>query len=188
MSDEWMKVWQPMIDAIGQDFTDGAEVWGDQVDRGWIRRFLEPLEFDCPLHYDPSTAAAHGYSDVLAPYSGILTWSIPPLWNPGDRIFTSAERNAQPAKTPLEFHPKLAPKTTGYFATEVAIDYLKPVVAGDRLCRKGRVLLSCVPKETRVGRGAFTVWETEIRNQRGELVAKVRIGTYSYNPHPTQGE
>jgi hypothetical protein len=36
------------------------------------------------------------------------------------------------------------------------------------------------PKETSVGRGAFTTWEREIRNQRDELVAKTRSGNYFY--------
>src|SRR5258708_1089564 len=53
MADDWKQAWQPMIDAVGTDFSDGAEVQGaDEVERGAIRRFLEPLQFDCPLHYD----------------------------------------------------------------------------------------------------------------------------------------
>lgn len=190
MADDWQQAWQPMINAVGTDFSDGAEVQGaDEVERGAIRRFLEPLEFDCPLHYDRAVATAYGYSDILAPYSSLMTWTIPPLWYPGTHIFTSAERNSQPAHNPLSgVRTSLAPPTTGFFATDIEIDYLKPVVAGDRLSRVGWKLISCVPKETSVGRGAFMTWESEIRNQRGDIVARTRTGTYSYNPHASQSE
>jgi hypothetical protein len=47
----------------------------------------------------------------------------------------------------------LGPKTTGYFATEVEIDFFRPVVVGERVGRRSRRLMSCVPKETSVGRG-----------------------------------
>lgn len=184
MSEEWKKEWKPMIDAIGSDFSKGEVKWGaDEVERGAIRKFLEPLEFDCPLHYDKSIANEHGYSDVIAPYSSLLSWVIPPYWNPGTQIFTSPERNAQPESSPISgIKTDLAPPTTGYFATDIEIDYLRPIKVGDQLGRSGYVLLSCEPKETKVGRGAFMVWESEIKNQDNEVVAKTRVGTYSYNP------
>jgi len=183
--EDWKKAWQPMIDAVGTDFSDGMEQWGaDEVERGAIRRFLEPLEFDCPLHYDKSVANEYGYPDIIAPYSSLLTWVIPPYWKPGMQLFTSAERNAQPTESPLlGFETDLALPTKFYFATDIEIDYIKPIVVGDRLCRVGYILLSCVPKETKVGRGAFTVWESEIRNQHREVVAKIRMGLYFYCPH-----
>lgn len=183
--EDWKKAWQPMIDAVGTDFSDGKERWGaDEVEKGAVRRFLEPLEFDCPLHYDKSVANEYGYPDIIAPYSSLFTWTLPPHWSPGTKTFTSAERNAQPTQNPTAaVKTDLAPETTGFFATDIEIDYVKPIVVGDRLCRVGNVLLSCVPKETQVGRGAFMVWESEVRNQNSELVAKIRIGTYNYNPH-----
>jgi acyl dehydratase len=42
--------------------------------------------------------------------------------------------------------------------------------------------VSCVPKQTSVGRGAFISWESQIANHRGELVALLRSGTYAYMP------
>ena len=57
-------------------------------------------------------------------------------------------------------------------------------MVGDRLSRRGNLLLSCTPKETSVGRGAFLVWQSEVRNQRGELVARLRNTTYRYEPRP----
>src|SRR5699024_11620225 len=69
MINDWKGEWQPMIEAIGQDFSDGGEVAGaDEVEKGAIRRFLEPLEFDCALHNDENTAKEYGYEDVIASY------------------------------------------------------------------------------------------------------------------------
>jgi hypothetical protein len=189
MADDWQAAWQPMIDAIGEDFSGGAVRRGaDDVEMTGIRRFLEPLEFDCPLHYSDAVAQQHGYTGVVAPYSSITSWTIPPMWTPGDPpVFTSAERDAQPQRSPVansSGRPTPAPPTTGYFATDIEIEYLQPVILGDHLTSSGRRLLSVIPKETSVGRGAFLIWETEVRNQRGELVAKMRNGTYNYNPHP----
>lgn len=189
MDEDWKEAWQPLIDAIGTDFGGDEEVWGaDAVEQGIVRRFLEPLEFDCPLHYDRTTAQRHGYADILAPYSSILSSTIPPLWSPGKQIWTSAERDAQPAYSPVAMSQnskmsKLTPPSPGYFATDFEIDYLLPVVVGDRVRSRGRKLLSCVPKETSVGRGAFIIWESEILNQRDEIVARMRTGLYQYIPH-----
>jgi acyl dehydratase len=188
MADDWQDAWQPMIDAVGTDFSDGAVRMGaDDVEMSGIRRFVEPLEFDCPLHYDEAVAKAHGYPGVLAPCSSVTTWTIPPMWTPGAApVFTSAERDAQPERSPVTgttARPTPAPPTTGYFATDIEIEYVQPVVVGDRLTSSGRRLVSVVPKETSVGRGAFLIWESEVRNQRGELVAKMRNGLYNYNPH-----
>jgi acyl dehydratase len=178
-----------MVDAVGTEFGDSVLREGpDTVEAGAVRRFCEPLELGCPLHHDRAVALGHGYRDVVAPVSGIITFTIPPLWQPGEpAVFTSPERDAQPARSGLR--PRLTglePETTGYFAAETAADYLVPVTVGDRLARVGNLLVSCVPKETSVGRGAFVTWQYEIRNQRGEAVARTRNTTYSYVPHPAR--
>jgi len=56
------------------------------------------------------------------------------------------------------------------------------VTVGDRLHRRGAKLTDCSLKETSVGRGAFLTWESEIRNQRDELVARTRMTSLRYNP------
>lgn len=60
MSD-WKQDWQEVIDAVGQDFSDGQVHYGaDAVEASAIRRYLEPLELDCALHHDAATAREHG--------------------------------------------------------------------------------------------------------------------------------
>ncbi len=183
-TEDWKAEWQPVIDAVGRDFSSGQTVFGaDPVERGAIRRYLEPLEFDCALHTDPEAARAAGFDDVTMPYTGVLTWTIPPMWRPGEVLFDSDERDAQPVRTPINNQDMpLGPKTTGFFGTDIDIDFVRPVVAGERIGRRGNRLLSCVPKETSVGRGAFLKWESDGVTENGEVVARIRIGTYAYVP------
>ena len=35
-----------------------------------------------------------------------------------------------------------------------------------------------------MGRGAFLTWESELVTDSGDVIARVRTGTYAYNPHP----
>lgn len=186
VSDDWKAAWQPMIDAVGRDFDDKPPVFvADPIERSTIRRWLEPLEFDCALHYDPEVARAHGHTDVVVPTSALPTFALAPMWRPGETLFTSAERDAQPATSSVSgIKTGLEPPTSGYFATNIDYEYLRQAVAGDRLLKRGARLLACQPKETKVGRGAFITWESELVNQRHEVVVRTRATFFRYNPHP----
>jgi acyl dehydratase len=184
MNDDWKQEWQATVDAVGTQFGAPEVTGADAVDASAIRRYLEPLEFDCALHYDAQAARAHGYQDIVVPSSAILSFTVAPLWEPGRTVFDSAERNARPAtQATAGLRAPMEPATVGHFATDIEIEYFAPAVIGDRLTRRGALLLACTPKETRVGRGAFLTWEQEVVNQRGELVARTRIGFFRYNPH-----
>lgn len=192
MADEWMQAWQPTIDAIGQDFSGGIESTAiDVIERGAVRRFLEAVELDCPLHYDPDVAKAHGYREVVAPVSGISqTWLDTALWRPGlGSRFPSAHPHVDiPRERQADVpNPPMPPTSVG-FATEVEIEYFEPPVVGDRLTVRGRKLISVNPRETRVGRGAFMVWEREVVNQDRVRVALIRNGGYSYSPFEASAE
>ncbi|MET0418290.1 MAG: MaoC family dehydratase N-terminal domain-containing protein [Actinoplanes sp.] len=185
MSDDWKAAWQEVIDAVGQDFSDGQVHWGaDVVEQSIIRRYCEPIELDSPLHYDADVARAHGYDGVIAPYTAGLTFAIPAMWSPGEpTLFDDDARDAQPARTPINNQDfPLGPKTTGFFATDMEMDFLRPVNLGERIGRRGHKLLSCTPKQTAVGRGAFMTWESEMVDQDLEVVVRMRTGTYSYVP------
>jgi len=185
MSNAWMRDWQAMVDAVGTEFGDGADQPGpDAVELGAIRKLVEPLELGSPLHHDRSLATALGYRNVPAPVSGIVSFTIAPLWQPGDRpVFTDPVRDAQPARTSTgPLHTGLEPPVSAFFAADAEVDYLVPVVVGDRVRRRGNKLVACVPKETSVGRGAFTTWQSEILNQRDEVVARLRNTRFSYVP------
>lgn len=189
-SDDWRRDWDPMVAAVGRDFSDGAVIYGaDPVAPADIRRFLEPLEFDCPLHHDRAAAMSAGFPDLTLPYTAVMSWSIPPMWSPGDPpLFDDDSRDAQPARSPINNpHPGPAPRTTGFFATDLEMDFVRPVTVGERVGRRGRTLLSCVPKETSVGRGAFLTWESELVTGAGEVVARMRTVNFAYVPRPAEG-
>jgi hypothetical protein len=122
---------------------------------------------------------------VIAPVASYFTFVAPPLWRPGDPpVFTSDDRDAQPEGIAARrFLTGLEPPHTGYFAADMEVEPLRPVVLGDRLTRSGMKLVACRPKETSVGRGAFMTWEWEVRNQRRETVARFRNTMYVYSPH-----
>jgi hypothetical protein len=184
MTDDWKAAWKPVVDAVGRDFAPDRTRWGaDPVEHGAIRRYLEPLELDCALHTDPEVARRHGFDDVTMPYTGVIAWTIEKAWAPGQTLFDSAERDAQPVHTPINNQEMtLGPETAGFIGTDVEIDFLRPVVAGERLGRRSNRLVSCRPKETSIGRGAFMTWESDVVTTTGEVVARIRIGTYAYVP------
>jgi len=144
----WEAEWQPVVDAVGRDF-GGDEVDGaDAVDESALRRYLEPLELDCPLHHDEHVAREHGYAGVIAPLAAFFTFVAPPIWRPGvESAFTSDERDAQPEGVAVRrFLTGLEPEHSGYFAADMEVEPLLPVVLGDRLTRRGMKLVACTPK------------------------------------------
>lgn len=181
--ESWKAAWAPVTALVGQDFGDPDPPFGPVIERGAIWRYLEPLEFDCPLHYDLEVAVAHGYADVVLPATAVQTFSLPPAWMPGERTFVSDARNAQPDRTATG-GPRTGcePPCSGFFAVDYEVDYLRSACAGDRLRRRGARLQSCEPRETRVGRGAFLTWESSIVNQRDEEIARLRTTYFRYQP------
>ena len=187
MTGSWQDDWQPLVDAVGREFDEGGTVLGaDSIERGSIRRFVEPLEISSGLHHDPEVARAHGHADVIAPYVSALSFSVPAMWHPGDPpLYEDPAPDAQPARSPINNQDMpLGPRTTGFFATDISLDFARPLVVGERVGRRGRRLVACAPKETSMGRGAFLTWESELVTETGEVVGHVRTGTYAYNPHP----
>lgn len=184
-SESWKAAWQPLVKCVGRNLEGDEIVWGaDSVEAGAVRRYLEPLEFDCALHYDREAAREHGYEDIIVPYTGISSFAAGPLWQPGTILFDHADRNAQPVVGRLGPQlPSEAPPYTGYFGTDTELEFLRPVAVGERLGRRGRRLVACSVKETRIGRGAFVIFETEIVSSKGDVVTRMRYGLYCYNPH-----
>lgn len=183
---DWQAAWQPMMARVGEDFSHAeTHSSADVIEQGAVRRYLEVLEFDCPLHFDAALAQQLGHAAPTVPSTSLMTWSLPPMWSPGEPpVFTSDARNAEPERSPLKgVRPDGMPETSAYMATDCEVDYLRPVHVGDRLERRGRRLVQCEPKETKVGLGAFTTWEYDIVDQHEHIVARYRFGMYHYNPH-----
>jgi hypothetical protein len=181
----WQREWEITAAAIGTDYGGEPEESIEAVEPAAIRRFCEPLELDCPLHYDARVARAHGYRDVLAPWSGVSqTFNRRGHWRPGmPTRYPAPDRDAVILDTELGIDAEPpGPPYSSTFATDLEIEYHAPVCVGDRLTRSGRVLVGVVPRETSVGRGAFLTFEGRLHNQRGELVTVQRNGSYRYTP------
>lgn len=179
--------WDDLVAAIGQDFSGGeTRTATDEVERGAIRKYCEPIELDCPLHHDDETARQHGYKGIVAPSSAIhQTFMSQAMWSPGQASrWPTANPDQVSATDPSERRsaapPLPMPATNGVLVTDMEVEYFEPVYVGDRLTSSGRKVISVSVAKTRVGFGAFTRLESEIRNQRGELVARVRNGSYNY--------
>jgi len=85
---------------------------------------------------------------------------------------------------------KLMPLSPGFFATDIEIDYLQPVVVGDHVRMQGRRLLSMYPQgDTCRGaarsspgsrRSSTSVLETGRAHTRGNVISTYR--------HPSKSE
>ena len=96
-----------------------------------------------------------------------------PSTDPDHRIGPQRGEGGDPPPLPM-------PETDAGFVTDIEIEYFSPVYVGDLLSTVGRKLVSVNLRQTRVGYGAFMVFESEVRNQNGELVAKLRNGSFRY--------
>jgi hypothetical protein len=186
----WAMAWQPMVDTIGQDFSGDAPLrWGERIEVTAVARYLEPLELDCALHSDAAIAHEHGYPAIVVPYTAMTTLAMPLIWQPGDPpLFTSDARDARPDRSTITSPlTGLEPPTTHIFAVRWDMEFIHPALVGDRLAHRGLILKACTPKQTRVGRGAFIQWQSEIINDRGELLAISLNTVFRYNFLPEGG-
>ena len=136
----------------------------DAVCEGDIRRKLEVIGWDCPLHYNEAAAREHGYESIVSPVSMARVWAMPAYWRPGEPMLGD-----EPMSTPIPATDVPGEGDT-MIATGVRTEHLQPIYPGDRISAAA-VLRSVTPKQTRVGPGAFLVVETTYTNQRDEKVA-----------------
>ena len=180
----WKADWDAVVAQVGEDFSDGAIHYGvDRVERGAIRRYLEPLEFDCPLHYAPEVAQAHGFAGVTAPYTATVTFAMGPVWAPGESVFTSAERDAQPARVSVKPRmPRGAPPTVGYFARDaITFGRVGAVLLGEQAT-------DALPAGIVVAADGFALADEPVRRALQPLVDRLRRAVPSTVSPLAEGE
>ncbi len=167
--------WDDTKEWIGVSLGKNASV--DEVNKTWIRWWLECIEFDCPLHYDDETAKQYGYDGVIAPAPMAISAALPPYWNFGDPLTTIED---PPKKAPFEGSRLPSPGTRD-FATDYEFEFFKPLEPGDVVYSEAKVI-KILPKKLRVGDGAFITMQKEYRNQKDELLA-IGINTiFKFDP------
>ncbi|MBK9516280.1 MAG: MaoC family dehydratase N-terminal domain-containing protein [Anaeromyxobacter sp.] len=121
-----------------------------EVEKGAIRRFAEALGDPNPLALDEAAARAAGHASLVAP----PTFAVTLGWN--DR-----------------FRHSLDLGTRSMLHGDQSFEYLRPIVAGDRLTVKSRV----ADVQERAGASGpmdVLVIEDEGRDEKGGLVFKAR--------------
>jgi acyl dehydratase len=121
-----------------------------EVEKGAIRRLAEAIGDAGPIHSDEAAARSAGYASLVAPptFPAVLAMN---------------ER----------FRHSLDLGTRSLLLGEESIEYGRPIVAGDRLTVKSRV----VDVQERAGTSGATdvlVLETEGRGAEGEFVFRTR--------------
>lgn len=127
-----------------------SEPWTVDVERGMIQRFADAVGDPNPVYADEAAARAAGHAGLLAPPT------LPAALAVNDRF-----RHSLDLGTRLILH------------SEQQIEYLRPVVAGDRLTIRSRV----ADVQERAGAGGpmdVLVIEDEARDAQGVLVFRTR--------------
>jgi acyl dehydratase len=145
----------------------------DAVSLADIRRKLEVVGLDCPLHYDEAAAQANGYRTIVSPASMMRTWVTPAYWSPGEPLPT--DRALFP---PIPIAAVPGPGNR-MFATGTKFEFLAPVYPGDRLTATA-VLKSVTRKSISVGDGAFVVLETTYTNQDDVVVSRDELTVFRF--------
>lgn len=178
--------WSEAESFVGKDILLEPKIGIEVVERSSIRRQLEVLEMDCPLHYDDAIARAHGYDGIVAPSHMVQTFQVSSLWEPGlpslwttdDPFFTVQGTGRAGKITPVP-----TPGTAG-FVTDLEVEVLRPLYLGDRVRQVSQTLLNVNPRKTRVGDGGFLTYESYYENDKGEPIARQKMTNYSYIPNP----
>ena len=157
--------WDEVEASVGTEV--GAFVGADAVSLADIRRRLEVLAWDCPLHYDEAIARRYGYRTVVAPVSMHLSAAFPAYWSPGEPRPTSETEVLMP-RIPLA--TDVGGTGDRIIDTGFDVQYGEPLYPGDSVSAVSR-LAKVTRKRTRIGDGAFVVVETTYTKQSGAEVA-----------------
>ena len=157
--------WEETESHLGKEV--GSATGPDAVEKGTIRRWLEPKEFACAIHTDNDVAIAAGYEGVVAPASMVFSYGIAPYWQPGD---TPAKMDDEPTQIQIPVIFDVPAPCDKSFATSIEVEFFEPLYLGDVITCTSR-LVDIKHKELKVGKGAFLRQEDTYTKQTGEVVA-----------------
>ena len=149
----------------------------DCVNEADIRRRLEVLAWDAPIHYDEEVARAAGYRGLVSPATMVITWVLPAYWKPGE----ARPQFGDPLYLPRFALRRIPAPGEALFATECRTSFHAPLYPEDRVSGEVR-FVSYKRKRLKIGDGAFMVAETRYTNQHGDLIAVEEITVFRYQP------
>jgi acyl dehydratase len=144
-----------------------------RVDEHLIRHWCETLEDGNPLYLDEPYARAEGLSGLVAPPGMVMTALVMPYrwpWPPAD---------GAPARH-IHYDVKDLLDLPVGIITDVELQTLRPLVAGDRVSVSQRLVSISPWKRTKLGEGHFWTMERFYRNQDSALVAKEILTAFGY--------
>ena len=136
------------------------EVFSFKIDEGLIERVTDSVEDYNPLWRDSEYASKSRYGGTIAP------WYLVPVITKYPEVTIDKNIMDCPLKNELNG------------GTE--IDFLSPIRPGDVITRKDKLLDIFTKVGKRQGKMVFEVWERNFRNQREELVVKIKQTTILY--------
>jgi 3-oxo-4,17-pregnadiene-20-carboxyl-CoA hydratase alpha subunit len=163
--------WEEAEAMVGQVIS--VQTGADPVSAADIRRKLEIIGWDEPLHTNEDAARQLGHRTIVSPGSMLRTWVTPAYWAPGDPALDD-----QQLVPPIALAAVPAP-VHKLFATDSTTRHIAPVYVGDRITATAR-LKSVARKRTSVGNGAFMVVETTYTNQDGDVVAVESLTAFRF--------
>lgn len=137
------------VEAIAREWVGRTTGPGEPltIERGAVRGYVEAIQDDNPLYWDPALAAASIHGGIPMPPGFLIT-----------RMRGGGERDFQ---IPLPVSRRVR--------GEEELEFLAPVVVGDTVTAQTRIL-AIEAKEARSGLLVVITTETTYQNQRGEAV------------------
>ena len=146
------------------------------VERALIDHWVEVMEDSNPVYSDADEAKKNGYEDIVAPPGMLLVWGQPFYWNPR-RGEVDREKEGVAL---LHFKLKKLMRRPVGIVGQTEIEYYKPLMLGDRVYIRERIVDVSPEKTTRVGTGNFWTIEVIYSNQKGEDIGLQRLHMFGY--------
>lgn len=131
-------------DAVGKSWP----AYEYEVGREKIREYAQVIELTNPVHFDAEAAKAAGYRGIVAPPMFVVVY-------------------AAGAMGPVLFDPDVEMNFAAMVHGGQEFEWGEPVISGDLIT----TVTTCKDIYPKDGKG-FYVFETESRNQNGDLVCK----------------
>lgn len=158
-----------------------VESVGIECSEHLIRHWCEAVEDGNPLYLDPEYARSRGFRDVVAPPGmAVGTLSTPYRWPWPPRHYVPSGN--------IHYRMKKLMNLPVGVVVDNEVEYLGYLELGDTLSRATRLTSISGPKKTRLGEGYFWVIETTSSTQRGDVVSKMRMTMFAYNPTGSAAE